>query len=35
MPTLFDSLIVNTLTLKNRVVLSPMCMYECKKEDGC
>lgn len=34
MPTLFDSLIVNTLTLKNRVVLSPMCMYECKKEDG-
>jgi NADPH2 dehydrogenase len=34
MAKLFTPYIVKGLTLKNRIVMSPMCMYSCEKEDG-
>jgi NADPH2 dehydrogenase len=34
MSMLFSSYSVKNITLKNRIVMSPMCMYSCFKEDG-
>ncbi|UHA75046.1 NADPH dehydrogenase NamA [Paenibacillus sp. 481] len=34
MPRLFDSLTIRDVTLPNRIVMSPMCMYACPNEDG-
>lgn len=34
MPSLFDSLTIRNVTLPNRIVMSPMCMYACTDEDG-
>lgn len=34
MTKLFEPYQVGNLTLKNRIVMSPMCMYECHNEDG-
>lgn len=34
MPSLFDSLTIRNVTLPNRIVMSPMCMYVCTAEDG-
>ncbi|MGC4376470.1 NADPH dehydrogenase NamA [Fictibacillus sp. Mic-4] len=31
---LFSPLTIKDVTLKNRIVMSPMCMYSCEKEDG-
>lgn len=31
---LFTPFTVKNVTLKNRIVMSPMCMYSCEKEDG-
>jgi NADPH2 dehydrogenase len=31
---LFEPFTINNLTVKNRIVMSPMCMYSCFKEDG-
>jgi NADPH2 dehydrogenase len=31
---LFEPYTVKNVTLKNRIVMSPMCMYSCYKEDG-
>jgi NADPH2 dehydrogenase len=31
---LFSPYEMNGLTLKNRIVMAPMCMYSCEKEDG-
>jgi NADPH2 dehydrogenase len=31
---LFEPFTINNLTLKNRIVMSPMCMYSCLKLDG-
>ena len=31
---LFSTYDVKGLTLKNRIVMAPMCMYSCEKEDG-
>ncbi|GGE37873.1 NADPH dehydrogenase [Pullulanibacillus camelliae] len=31
---LFSPYTVRNVTLKNRIVMSPMCMYSCHKEDG-
>lgn len=31
---LFSPYELNGLTLKNRIVMAPMCMYSCEKEDG-
>jgi NADPH2 dehydrogenase len=31
---LFSTLQLNGLTLKNRITMSPMCMYSCEKENG-
>ncbi len=31
---LFSPYTVKDVTLKNRIVMSPMCMYSCEKEDG-
>lgn len=31
---LFEPFTVKNVTLKNRIVMSPMCMYSCKNEDG-
>lgn len=33
MPRLFDPLVIRGITLKNRIMMSPMCMY-CADEDG-
>jgi NADPH2 dehydrogenase len=32
--TLFSPYTIRNVTLKNRVVMSPMCMYSCHNEDG-
>lgn len=34
MPSLFDTLTIRDVTLPNRLVMSPMCMYACNDEDG-
>lgn len=34
MPTLFDPLPLRDLTLRNRIGVSPMCMYACEARDG-
>lgn len=34
MPSLFEPITIRNLTLSNRIVMSPMCMYECAAEDG-
>lgn len=34
MSLLFSPITIGQLSLKNRVVMAPMCMYEVKKEDG-
>src|SRR5690625_7688068 len=34
MAKLFSPVDFKGITLKNRVVMSPMCMYSCMKEDG-
>ena len=31
---LFSPYTVKGITLKNRIVMAPMCMYSCEKEDG-
>ncbi|RST73752.1 NADPH dehydrogenase NamA [Siminovitchia acidinfaciens] len=31
---LFEPYEINNVTLKNRIVMSPMCMYSCHNEDG-
>ncbi|WP_338470179.1 NADPH dehydrogenase NamA [Niallia sp. XMNu-256] len=31
---LFTPFTIKNVTLKNRIVMSPMCMYSCEKEDG-
>ena len=31
---LFSSYTIKNVTLKNRIVMSPMCMYSCENEDG-
>ncbi|MGM9928392.1 MAG: NADPH dehydrogenase NamA [Bacillus sp. (in: firmicutes)] len=31
---LFSPITIKNSTLKNRIVMSPMCMYSCEKEDG-
>ncbi len=31
---LFTPLTIRNLTLKNRIVMSPMCMYSCMDESG-
>ncbi|TMW73713.1 NADPH dehydrogenase NamA [Alteribacter natronophilus] len=31
---LFSPLTIKNVTLKNRIVMSPMCMYSCENEDG-
>lgn len=31
---LFSPYTIKDLTLKNRIVMAPMCMYSCEKEDG-
>ncbi|HET7579530.1 MAG TPA: NADPH dehydrogenase, partial [Bacillales bacterium] len=31
---LFEPYTVQDVTLKNRIVMSPMCMYSCMEEDG-
>lgn len=31
---LFSPFTIKNVTLKNRIVMSPMCMYSCEKEDG-
>ncbi|WP_428909021.1 NADPH dehydrogenase NamA [Niallia sp. Krafla_26] len=31
---LFSPLTIKNVTLNNRIVMSPMCMYSCEKEDG-
>lgn len=31
---LFEPLEIKNITLKNRIVMSPMCMYSCHNEDG-
>lgn len=31
---LFEPFTIKQMTLKNRIVMSPMCMYSCEKEDG-
>ncbi|MFX3623543.1 MAG: NADPH dehydrogenase NamA [Ectobacillus sp.] len=31
---LFSPYTIKDITLKNRIVMSPMCMYSCKKQDG-
>ncbi|PTY82645.1 hypothetical protein B5V90_19370, partial [Heyndrickxia sporothermodurans] len=31
---LFEPYTLKNVTLKNRIVMSPMCMYSCKNEDG-
>ncbi|TDQ35440.1 NADPH dehydrogenase NamA [Aureibacillus halotolerans] len=33
-PTLFSPYTIKNVTLKNRIVMSPMCMYSCPEEDG-
>ncbi|GGH69153.1 NADPH dehydrogenase [Compostibacillus humi] len=35
MVKLFSSYQIKNVTLKNRIVMSPMCMYSVAKEDGC
>ncbi|WP_248925747.1 NADPH dehydrogenase NamA [Paenibacillus hamazuiensis] len=34
MAHLFNPLTIKEMTLKNRIVMSPMCMYSCEKKDG-
>jgi NADPH2 dehydrogenase len=34
MTKLFSPITFKNMTLKNRVVMSPMCMYSCEKQDG-
>ncbi|WP_033543895.1 NADPH dehydrogenase NamA [Planococcus sp. CAU13] len=34
MAKLFEPLTMKNVTFKNRIVMAPMCMYECDKEDG-
>ena len=34
MPLLFEPIAIRELTIRNRVWLSPMCMYSCNEEDG-
>ncbi|GEM01692.1 NADPH2 dehydrogenase [Halolactibacillus halophilus] len=34
MAKLFEPLTIKNITLKNRIVMSPMCMFSVKKEDG-
>lgn len=34
MPHLFDPLVLRAVTLRNRVGISPMCMYSCEARDG-
>ncbi|MGZ9585546.1 NADPH dehydrogenase NamA [Paenibacillus marinisediminis] len=34
MPSLFDSITIRDVTIPNRIVMSPMCMYACSQEDG-
>ncbi len=34
MPTLFDPLELRSVTLRNRIGMSPMCMYSCDAMDG-
>ncbi|MEX3623142.1 NADPH dehydrogenase NamA [Viridibacillus arvi] len=34
MTKLFENYKIGKLTLKNRIVMSPMCMYECHNKDG-
>ncbi|WP_028547251.1 NADPH dehydrogenase NamA [Paenibacillus taiwanensis] len=34
MPSLLDPLTIREVTFPNRIVMSPMCMYACKEEDG-
>ncbi|MBK3495198.1 NADPH dehydrogenase NamA [Viridibacillus sp. YIM B01967] len=34
MAKLFEPYTIGNVTLKNRIVMSPMCMYECSDEDG-
>ena len=34
MPHLFDPLPLRSLTLRNRIALSPMCTYSCENRDG-
>lgn len=31
---LFEPFTIKNMTLKNRIVMSPMCMYSCENEDG-
>ncbi|WP_027964530.1 NADPH dehydrogenase NamA [Halalkalibacillus halophilus] len=31
---LFEPISINQVTLKNRIAMSPMCMYACEQEDG-
>ncbi|GGB51202.1 NADPH dehydrogenase NamA [Fictibacillus barbaricus] len=33
-PLLFQPLTIRDVTLKNRIVMSPMCMYSCYEQDG-
>jgi NADPH2 dehydrogenase len=33
-PALFTEWTVRNVTLRNRIVISPMCMYSCMKQDG-
>src|SRR5919197_6028797 len=33
-PRLFEPFILRGLTLRNRIVVSPMCQYSCEAEDG-
>lgn len=34
MPQLFEPLTLRGVTIPNRIVMSPMCMYSCHNEDG-
>lgn len=34
MTKLFTPITIQNLTIKNRIAMSPMCMYSCKNEDG-
>ena len=34
MPRLFEPLTLRGMTIPNRIVMSPMCMYACTEEDG-
>jgi NADPH2 dehydrogenase len=34
MSQLFSPLTIRNMTLKNRIVMSPMCMYSCEQKDG-